>query len=464
MKKLNPTMFREYDIRGKINKNELNEESVARIAKAYATFLSKLGIKKTILGYDYREISQTFHDIALTNLLAHGQKVIDIGMCLTPMLYSAQYHYQARGGMMITASHNPSDWSGFKLACGYSATLGPKEIKEVQQLANQDLDKTKEKGEVTKKDFLSTYKQDLIKRISLRRKLKVVVNTGNGTAGPIILAVLKGLNVEVVPLYTNLDWSFPRYFPNPSVVEMMADTGRKVKSSAADIGIAIDGDGDRLGVTDEKGNIVWPDKFLILLAREVLEQFPGSKIIFDVKASRSLAEDILAHGGKPIMEKTGHSYIKARMRKEKAPLAGEMSGHIFYNKPIYYGFDDAIFAALKLIQCLSKYDKPFSALFDDVPSYFSSPALQVSCPDEKKYQIVDSLKDEFIREGYQVITISGVRVEFPDGWGLVRASSNLPVLGLRFEAKTKKRLNEIKELFKKKLAKFPEVGEKWESG
>lgn len=463
MANLKKTMFREYDLRGQVNKDELNEKSMEIICKAYSAMLIKRGIKKAVVGHDYRSYSAQLKDAAISGLTKSGIDVIDLGMVLTPMMYGAQYYYHCQGGVMITASHNPNGWSGVKQSLGYSHTLVPGEMKELYDLTVSE-DFADGSGKIEKKDCFNDYKQDLLKRIKIKRSLKVVVNTGNGAAGPYIVPILKEAGLEVVPLHTKLDWNFPHYSPNPAKLEMMEDTGKHVIQVKADIGIAIDADGDRLGITDEKGQIIWPDRYLILLARQVLEQKPGSKIVFDVKCTQALEDDIKAHGGIPVMWKTGHSYIKAKMKEVNAPLAGEMSGHIFIGKPIYYGFDDAVFVALKLLEFISNQSVSLSEIMAKTPNYVSSPTWQVDCPDEIKYDIVEKLTKEFKSEGYDVIDINGARVKFPDGWGLVRASSNLPVLVLRFEAKTQKGLEKIEKLFRKKLTKYPDVGDKWESG
>jgi phosphomannomutase/phosphoglucomutase len=463
MAKLEPAMFREYDLRGRVNDEQLNEYTIGIIAKAYGTMLRRENIDVAVVGYDYRESSEWITEAAIQGLVATGINVISLGMVLTPMMYSAQYHYQAMGGVMVTASHNPRGWSGFKLALGYSKTLGPEEMKALYELTVSEQFATGS-GTVRSEDFLSDYTADLLKRVEIARPVRVVVNAGNGTPGPVVPEILRQAGCEVVELYCDLDWSFPRYFPNPALVEMMDDTGEKVVELGADIGFAVDGDGDRLGVTDERGETVWPDRYLILLARQVLEDYPGAKIIFDVKCSQALPEDIEAHGGTPIMWKTGHSYIKQKLWEEKAPLAGEMSGHIFFGEPAYYGFDDAVFAALKLAEYVSYREEPLSSIISETPYYVSTPTLQVGCPDEVKYDVVDRLTKEFQEDGYDVIDINGARVNFGDGWGLVRASSNLPVLVMRFEAKTEARKEELMAIFRERLAKYPEVGSKWETG
>ncbi len=463
MANLKKTMFREYDLRGLVNDDELNPASMEVIARAYAAMLVKRDIKKVVLGYDYRSYSESLAKAAVKGLTESGIDVVYLGMILTPMMYSAQYFHKTEGGVMITASHNPNGWSGVKLALGYSQTLGPEDIKELYDFTVSEEFVTGT-GTVIEEDFLPEYLRDITSRIKMGRKLKVVVNTGNGTAGPIVPKILRAAGVEVEELLTELDWSFPRYSPNPAKEEMMEDTGRHVIETQADVGLAIDADGDRLGVTDEKGETIWPDKYLIVLARDVLERVPGSSIVFDVKCTQALPDDIKAHGGKPVIWKTGHSYIKAKLWETEAALGGEMSGHIFYGKPDYYGFDDASFTALKLLEYLSKQDMSLSHILATTPQYFSTPSLQADCDDEKKYDVVARLTEDFKKDGHEVIDINGARVVFPDGWGLVRASSNMPVLVLRFEAKSQEKLDEIEKLFREKLSHYPEVGKKWESG
>ena len=470
MAKLESSMFREYDLRGQVNDEQLNEYTVGIIAQAYGTMLRRRNIDTAVVGYDYRPSSEWITEATIQGLTATGINVINLGMALTPMMYSAQYHYQAEGGVMVTASHNPTGWSGFKLALGYSHTLGPVEMNELYQLTASE-DFAAGSGVVRSEDFFDAYLADVIKRVDIARPVRAVVNTGNGTPGPIVTKVLRAAGCEVVELYTDLDWSFPHYYPNPALVDMMNDTGAKVIESGAEAGFAFDGDGDRLGVTNEKGETIWPDRYLILLARQVLEKNPGAKIIFDVKCSQSLPEDIEAHGGVPVMWKTGHSYIKQKLWEVNSPLAGEMSGHIFFGEPDYHGFDDAVFTALKLAEYLSQREQPMSAIIEETPYYVSTPALQARCPadldkyaESVKYEVVAKLTDEFKADGYDVIDINGARVNFGDGWGLVRASSNLPVLVLRFEAKTEERKEELMALFREKFARHPEIGAEWESG
>ncbi|MCL5676180.1 MAG: phosphomannomutase/phosphoglucomutase [Patescibacteria group bacterium] len=461
--KLEPTMFREYDLRGLVNDSQLNAQSISQIARAYAVMLVKNNIKNAVLGYDYRSYSQSLAEAVQAALLSSGIDVISLGMVSTPMMYASQYYYQTKGGVMITASHNPNGWSGIKMALGYSHTLVPSEMKLLHSLADNEKSVSGQ-GKLIVQDCFPAYFADLKIRVSLNKKLKLVVNTANGGIGKYLPGMLRNLGMEVIDLNTNLDWTFPHYNPNPSSVEMMEDTGKKVTETGADLGIAIDADGDRLGLTDEKGQTVWPDKWMMLLSRHLLKKYPGRAIVFDVKCSQGLEEDIKEHGGVPIMWKTGHSYIKEKLAETNAIMGGELSGHIFINQPEYYGFDDAIFTCFKILEYLCQSNKTFSQLLSDTPQYFSSPTYQAFCDDKIKYQTVDKLTKEFRQEGREVIDINGARVKFGDGWGLVRASSNLPVLVLRFEAKSQSRLKEIEEDFKNRFKKYPEIGTEWETG
>jgi len=462
MAKLNKYMFREYDIRGRESREELNTTTVSLIAKSYGTFLRKRNVSDAVLGHDNRETSEEFYEATKEGLLSTGVNVIVLGTILTPMMYWAQFHFKTHGGIIVSASHNPPGWNGFKLAYGHSYTLIGDEVQEIYRVADSE-EFTTGNGSFREENIKNSYVNDLLKRAKLNKKLKVVVNTGNATSSLVSPELFKKFGCDVIEHNTTLDPTYPNYPPNPARVDMMEDTAKVTVANKADVGLAIDADGDRLGVVNEKGDIIWPDRWLILLSRLVLKKNPGAKIIFDVKVSQALPEDIEKHGGVPIMWKTGHSYIKQKLHEEKAALAGEMSGHVFFVED-FYGFDDANFAALKLLEYISSQKEPLSRLIDGTPYYVSTPTLHAPCPDEVKYEVVERVAKEFKEEGYEIIDINGARVLFNDGWGLVRASGNLPVLVIRFEAKTEKRLKEIEETFRKKLGKFKEVSMDWESG
>ena len=454
-------MFREYDIRGRESEDELNESSVYSIARGFAKILHENGVTDAILARDARGTSESFKKSALRGLVESGVNVIDIGVVTTPMSYWAQHHFNVKGLCTITASHNPVGWNGLKLGVGLSKTLLTEEIQRLYQIIETE-DYKDGMGSVRTEDISELYMADLLSRVVIAKKFKVLVNTGNGTAGLYAPEILRKAGCEVIERYTNLDPTYPNYTPNPDGLAMMDDTGTQVIANKCDIGMAFDGDGDRLGITDEKGQVIWPDRYMILLSRHVLAKKPGAKIVFDVKVSEALPEDIASHGGVPIMCKTGHSYIKAKLNEENAALAGEMSGHIFFSEN-FYGFDDAFFASLKILEYLSLQTRKLSELIADTPYYVSTPTIQVNTTDEEKYHIVEELTRQFKSEGYRVVDINGARVYMEDGWGLVRASSNTPTLVLRFEAKTSESLEKIQSIFKTKLNAFESVKKEWDT-
>ena len=458
------SMFREYDLRGRVNEEELNAEAVQRIAHAFGIYLKKRKIDSTVIGYDNRKTSLDFKNAAATGLLSAGCNVIDIGLTLSPVLYFAQHHYHCPGGVMVTASHNPDDWSGMKLADGLSRTLGPAEMKELFQLVVSG-ERVRGSGKYESRDVRSAYIERLTDGVKLARPLKVVVECGNGGAGVFAYEILQRIGCLTFQLYCDPDTSYPNYFPNPSNLKARKRLREMVTHPyiQADIGLGFDGDGDRIGVQDGQGRDVWSDVMLIFLARQMLARKPGSQIVFDVKCTQALIEEIESNGGKPVMWKTGHSHIKAKLHELNAELAGERSGHIFFNEG-YYGFDDALYAAVRLLEYLASQKKSFAELLETVPKYVTSPEIAAHCPDEVKYRVVEELVGEFKKEyGEKVIDINGARVTFDDGWGLVRASSNLPQLVIIFEAKTEERLMKIRELFRDKILAHPEVSPKWEN-
>ncbi len=458
-------MFREYDIRGRVNNEELNEKSAEIIAKGFAVFLKRRKLKEVIVGFDAREYSERLKNGFVKGLLCSGINIVEIGMVISPVLYFSQHHLKIKGGAMITASHNPNGWSGFKLAYDFSTTLLPKDVKEIYEIILSD-DLIFGQGKLKKYEgIFEDYKRKVLSKINLKKKLKVVVNCGNGTAGLIAPQILKEAGCEVIEQFCNIDFSFPNHEPNPTLVKAQEALSKKVKKEKADIGLGYDGDGDRVGFCDEKGNNVFPDQALIILARQSLKEKPGSAVVFDVKATQGLFEDIKTHGGKPVIWKTGHSYIKQKSKEVDAVLGGEGSGHIFYRYG-YYDYDDAVFASLKFLEYLSGQDKSFSEVMKTTPQYFKTPTIQVDCSDEIKYKIVEKLVEQIKKDFGEenVIDVNGARVQFLDGWFLIRASSNLPVLVLGFEAKTENRLKEFQKIVKKYLDQYPEIGKKWKSG
>jgi len=454
-------MFREYDLRGRESEDELNDTSVYYLGRGFGAFLKKRNLSETVVGHDARGTSESFHVNMTKGLTESGINVIDIGTVTTPMSYWSQYFLKVKGLVMITASHNPVGWNGVKFGTDFSYTLLADEMQELYDIISRD-EFVNGQGTVTKREIRNDYIRDLLSRANITKKFKILVNTGNGTAGLFAPDLLRDTGCEIVEHFTNVDSAYPNYTPNPDGTAMMEDTGKQTVKNKCDFGFAFDGDGDRLGLVDEKGNTIWPDRYIILLSRLVLSKKPGAKIVFDVKVSEALPEDIKAHGGIPIMWKTGHSYIKSKLAEEKAAMAGEMSGHIFFVED-FYGFDDGFFAALKMLEYLSTQSEPLSKIIASTPYYISTPTIQVKTTDEDKYKIVDVLTQEFKKEGLRVVDINGARVYFDDGWGLVRASSNTPTLVLRFESKTQEGLERIQKIFKEKLDKFPEVSKDWDT-
>jgi len=458
-------MFREYDIRGQIDQpNELTEEAIDAIGRGFAVFLHKRGIGDAIIGHDSRAHSAKVKDITVKALLESGINVIEIGQVLTPIFYFSQYELKKKGGVMITASHNPGKWSGFKHAYDYSVTLNPDDIKELYDAVTAGAFLRGNGAHETHEGIIEAYTRDILSRVKIAKRLRVLVDTANGTAGPIVPEMLRRAGCEVIEQYTNLSEE-RHHAANPSTLEMLEAMQEGARHHEVDIALGFDEDGDRLGVVSEKGEIVWSDQVLMLLSRPLLAAYPGAKIVFDVKCTQALFDEIPARGGVPVMWKTGHSYIKTKAKEVDAALAGERSGHFFFRKG-HYGFDDAPFAALKLLEYLSHESKPLSQLVAELPRYFTSPVWHAPCADEKKYAVIEQLVREFKQEyGVdKVIDINGARVYLEDGWGLVRASSNIPMLVLVFEAKTGEGLKKIESAFREKLSHFPEVGSEWVSG
>ncbi len=461
MPSLKKTMFREYDIRGRVNDDELNARSAEWIGRGFGTFLARRGIDDMVVGYDSRFGSVDIKDGLVKGLRATGRNVIMVGMCLTPMMYWSQYRFKVKGGAMITGSHNPKGWNGLKLGAGFSSTLVADEIQELYGIIEGE-EFASGRGDYSEVTIADDYAADLTGRVDIVRPLKIVIDTGNGTAGAFAPRIFRDAGLNVIEQFTDLDPEFPNHEPDPARTDTVEILGKRVREEKADLGMAFDGDGDRFGVVDEKGDVIWPDRYMILLARQVLERAPGGKIVFDVKCTQALEDDIRAHGGVPIMWKTGHSHIKAKLHEEKAALAGEMSGHVFFVEN-YYGFDDGVYSGLRFVEYVAARSQALSVIMAGTPAYVSTPAINVKCADEVKYDVVKRLTAELKKDFDRVVDINGARVVFEDGWGLVRASSNLPELVLRFEARTPERLQKIKQTFRGYLDRYPEVDRHWEN-
>jgi len=434
---MDQAIFREYDIRGIVGE-QLTDETVATVGRAIGTFLNRNSSNRIAVGYDARESSSRFCEILTRSLNETGCDAILIGMVPTPVLYHTVFTKPVDGGVMITGSHNPANHNGFKICLGTSALFG-QQIQEIKEIALSG-DFSNGTGTTGNLSVLDDYRRDLISRISLgERKLKAVVDAGNGMGGVTSVPIYKDLGVNVVELFTEPDPSFPNHPPDPAVAENLIDLIAEVKRSSADVGIAFDGDADRITVVDETGRIIWGDELMVLFSRDVLAANPGATIIAEVKCSQNLFDDIEKHGGNPIMWKAGHSVIKAKMKESGSVLSGEMSGHIFFADR-FYGFDDAAYAGARLLEILSKIDEPLSALLSDLPKTCSTPEIRIPCPEDKKSFVIQKIIEHF-SPGHEVITIDGARIKFDHGWGLVRPSNTQALLILRIEADTPKNLD-----------------------
>ncbi len=453
MSEIEPYIFRNYDIRG-IFKKELRKESVKLIGKAVGTYIKRRGGKEIIVGRDGRLSSPAISRWLVSGLLSTGINIIDIGMVPTPLTYFAIYHWEKDGGVMITGSHNPPEYNGFKVLCG-KETLYGSEIKSLSDLIFKD-DFEEGKGKSIEMDVIDEYRKYVISNISQKRSMKVIIDGGNGVGCWIAKDIFNALGNELTTLYCDVDGNFPNHHPDPTVPENMVELQRIVVGKGAELGIAYDGDADRLGVVDDRGRLLFGDQIVMILAREVLTKHRGAKVISDVKASKFLFDEVKRLGGEPIMWKTGHSFIKKKMKEEGALLAGEMSGHIFFADR-YFGFDDAIYSSLRLVEYLSSIKKKLSDIVDELPKAFSTPEIRIEAKEETKFKVVDTVKERLreLHPDYYLIDIDGVRLDYPDGWALVRASNTQPVIVLRFEASSKEALErirkEVEEILKESL-------------
>ncbi|MCK4412768.1 MAG: phosphomannomutase/phosphoglucomutase [Candidatus Eisenbacteria sp.] len=449
---MNPSIFREYDIRG-VAARDLTDTLAFDIGRAMATRLGSEGGRRICVGRDVRESSPRLQQQVCDGVRAGGLDVLDVGIVPTPVLYYSIVANRTDGGVMITGSHNPIEYNGFKLCRGTSPIWGA-EIRTLETMMRAG-DFAAGKGGYEQREVLEDYRAMVRDRLTSERRLSIVVDAGNGTGGLIGPEVLADQGHEVETLYCEPDGRFPNHLPDPTVPEYMRDLAARVCEIGADLGVGYDGDADRIGLIDEQGRMIFGDQILALFARELLARHPGSRILFDVKCSQGLEEDIRTHGGEPIMWKTGHSLLKAKMREEEIPLAGEMSGHMFFQEG-YFGFDDAIYGSARMAAYLSRLTEPLSVQIDRIPFYVNSPEIRVSCADEAKFRIVEEVSEHFQRD-HEVITIDGARVLFGEGWGLLRASNTQPVLVLRFEAQTPEALAAIEGTFREILARYPEV-------
>jgi phosphomannomutase/phosphoglucomutase len=450
---LNPFIFRAYDVRGKVDV-DISPEVFREVGRAYGTLIRRAGGRTVALGMDNRTSSAALKEGFAGGVLSTGLDVVDIGTNTTPLLYFATANWKLDGGATVTGSHNPVTDNGVKMVHAGAAPLTEEEIQGLlAAIRRGDLERGA--GRRTARDPRADYGDAIARTVRIARPLKVVVDAGNGIAGRFAPEILRRLGCEVVELYCESDGTFPNHLPDPEMEENTRDLVRKVVEVQADVGIAYDGDADRMGVVDERGRRHEADLVLALLARDLLTRHPGATIVFDVKCSQVVVDDVRAHGGRPLMWKTGHSHLKRKMREDGILLGGEVSGHLFFGEN-WYGVDDGILASCRLLELVSRHPGPVSAHFATLPHLANTPELKAPCPDDKKFQVVRELAEEF-RRRYETIEIDGARVLFPDGWGLVRASNTNPYLTLRFEGKSPAAVEAMKREMYAALGRYPFV-------
>jgi phosphomannomutase / phosphoglucomutase len=432
-------VFRQNDIRGIAGK-DLTDEFVAELGQAMATFFHRYQVDTISLGYDCRLSSPRFRDLLAKGLVDSGINVIDIGMGPTPLVYFSLFNLPVGGGVMITGSHNPANENGFKICLGKSTAFGEQiqEIGQIMEAKDYRTGPAKSTSYPLASQYIK-YLKDILH--PGHKKIKAVVDAGNGTGNLVAVDLYKSLGWEVIDIFSEPDGRFPNHHPDPTLPENIAALAAQVKANQADLGIAFDGDGDRIGVVDTKGRILWGDQLMIIYSRDILKHHPNAKIIGEVKCSGAMFDKIHEMGGQPIMWKVGHSMIKAKMKEENALLAGEMSGHLFFADR-YYGYDDAVYAGARLLEILSNSELSLAQMVDQLPQTFATPEIRFDCPDDQKFPLVEKLVKLFSARN-EVIAIDGARIIFENGWGLVRASNTQPVLVMRFEADSEEALEQI---------------------
>ena len=448
---INPYIFREYDVRGKVLE-DFPEHVVMKLGKAFGTYVKRSGGKEIAISGDVRLSTPQLIDFFKKGVLDTGTDIINMGILPTPVNYFSMFHLGIAASVQVTGSHNPPEFNGFKMSLNKKPFYG-KEIQTLyKMMENMDFDKGE--GTEARYNILSEYNQMIEEKINIERPMKVVMDCGNAAGCINAPSVFNGLGIETKELYCDPDGTFPNHHPDPTIVENLVDLVSEMKTGRYDVGFAFDGDADRVGVVDDTGEIIWADQLMALFLPEIIKN--KEPVLFDVKCSQALEDLIIHYGGKPIMYKTGHSVIKNKMRELDCKFGGEMSGHIFFADD-YYGYDDALYVAARLVQLLSRSDKKLSELKSIIPEYFSTPEIRMEAiNDEEKFQITEKAV-QYFTENYDCITIDGVRIKFVDGWGLVRSSNTQPVIVCRFEAKTVERRDEIKTLILDKLNEFGEL-------
>lgn len=452
-------IFRGYDLRGLVEK-ELNDETVALLGNGYATWLLQRRIYDCVLGFDCRVSSPHFRDILVRELTDAGITVYDIGMTLSQIAYAANYYFKTRGMIMITASHNPKEYNGFKFGTGYSETMLTEDIVEFRELVKSGKFRSRSpKGKHIQKDVKQEYIEDLFRRVDTIRIFKVVVDACAGTAGVFLPDILRRAGCEVIEQNTTPDGSFPVGTPDPTEREVQERLAKRVVEENAEIGFSYDADGDRIGVVDEDGNLIWNDTLLALYSKDILDFLPGTKIIYNTLCSKQVDDVIRASGGIPVMWITGHSFIKAKIKEERAPFGGELSGHIYFVDN-FYGHDDGAIATLRLLEYLTRVNKSLKLAVSELPHYVSSPEIKLGCPDAAKFQLISEKIGPEMKKLYpdaKYTEIDGVRMDTTDEMLIVRASQNGPYITVKFEGKTKQSFDRLRDQVYDLLRKFPDV-------
>ena len=443
---INKEIFRSYDIRGIVGE-DINAEFALLLGKSFGSYIQEVNENTIIVGHDCRESSEELKNALINGLTSSGVNVIDIGIATTPMVYYARKYFNIGPAIQITASHNPAEYNGFKMCIKKEEeSIYGQKIEELYEFTTKGNFKSGN-GKVEKKEIIDTYIDEICKRVKLGdRKLKVVADCGNATASIVTEKLFKKLGVDVIPLYCDINPKFPNHHPDPSVPENLKDLSKKVKEEGADVGFGFDGDGDRIGVVDENGEMIFGDLYMLIIWRDIIKNYPNSKALVEVKCSQSLWDELEKIGARPEFIRTGSPYIKAAMKEKDVPFSGEMSGHIFFRDE-YYGFDDASYAAARLLRILSNTDKKTSQLLDGINKYYATPEVGQKVDDNIKFDIIEKAAKYFKSKGYKVVDVDGVRVILDNGWGLIRASNTSPKITLRFEAKTKEDLEKIQKGF-----------------
>lgn len=450
-KDINKNIFREYDLRG-IYPTEIDANDAYTIGRSFGTYIKQFNETQTLVGHDNRHSSPELSEALIKGIRESGMNVIDLGLVTTPMYYAAKKIYKINTGIMVTASHNPKEYNGFKISFSKIGNAYGKLITDFRDFTSK-LEFDEGNGSLEKRNIKELYLEQIKNSINLNKKIKVVVDCGNGTGSVIIKDVLEKLGIEYYPLYCDSDADFPNHHPDPSVHDNQIDLAKKVVELGYDFGFGVDGDADRVGIVDEKGNILTSDIYMIIMYRYLNKQLKNRKALFDVKCSRALIDELKKLDIEPVMYRTGASYTNMMMQEGNFDFGGEFSGHLFFRDK-YPGFDDGIYAGLRILEILSNTDKKLSELYENINTYYSTEELRASVTDENKFEIVDKIKEYCNEKNYKVIDIDGARIEFEDGWALVRASNTGPNLTVRFEATTQSRAEELQKEFQDLIEKL----------